>query len=57
MKIGILLSGCGVYDGSEIQEVVLTMLAIEEIGAEYVCIGVDANQHHVINHLTGEEMP
>lgn len=57
MKIGILLSGCGVYDGSEIQEVVLTMLAIEEIGAEYVCIGVDADQHHVINHLTGEEMP
>jgi enhancing lycopene biosynthesis protein 2 len=57
MKIGILLSGCGVYDGSEIQETVLTMLAIEEIGAEYVCIGVDLDQFHAINHLTGEEMP
>jgi enhancing lycopene biosynthesis protein 2 len=56
MKIGILLSGCGVYDGSEIQEAVLTMLAIEEIGAEYICIGIDAKQHHVINHLNGEEM-
>lgn len=57
MKIGILLSGNGVYDGAEIQEAVLTMLAIEEINAEYVCISVDADQHHVINHLTGETMP
>lgn len=56
MKIGVLLSGCGVYDGAEIQEAVLSMLAIEEVGAEYVCIGVNANQHHVINHTTGEEM-
>ena len=57
MKIGILLSGCGVYDGAEIQEAVLSMLAIEELGAEYICIGINANQHHVINHLSGEEMP
>lgn len=56
MKIGILLSGCGVYDGSEIQEAVLAMLAVKEAGHEYVCISVDAPQHHVINHLTGEEM-
>lgn len=56
-KIGILLSGCGVYDGAEIQETVLAMLAIQEAGAEYVCIGVNQQQHHVINHLTGEEMP
>lgn len=57
MKIGLLLSGCGVYDGAEIQESVLAMLAIKEAGAEYVCISVDKNQHHVINHLTGDEMP
>jgi len=57
MKIGVLLSGCGVYDGAEIQEAVLTLLAIEEIDAEAVCISVNKNQHHVINHLTGEEMP
>jgi enhancing lycopene biosynthesis protein 2 len=56
MKFGILLSGCGVYDGAEIQETVLTMLAIQEIDSSYVCISVDAPQHHVINHLTGEEM-
>jgi enhancing lycopene biosynthesis protein 2 len=56
MKIGILLSGCGVYDGAEIQESVLAMLAIKELGAEYFCISVNKNQHHVINHITGEEM-
>ncbi|MBI3135063.1 MAG: isoprenoid biosynthesis glyoxalase ElbB [Bacteroidetes bacterium] len=56
MKIGILLSGCGVYDGAEIQEAVLTMLAIKESGHDYVCISIDKPQHHVINHLTGDEM-
>jgi enhancing lycopene biosynthesis protein 2 len=56
MTIGVLLSGCGVYDGAEIHETVLTLLAIEEIGAKAICISVDANQHHVINHATGEEM-
>lgn len=54
MKIGVLLSGCGVYDGVEIQEAVLTLLAIQESGAEYVCIGVNKDQYHVVNHLTGE---
>lgn len=56
MKFGILLSGCGVYDGAEIQEAVLAMLAVKEIDADYICIAVDAPQHHVINHATGEEM-
>lgn len=57
MKIGVLLSGCGVYDGAEIQESVLTLLAIEEAGHEAICISINDNQHHVINHLNGEEMP
>lgn len=56
MKIGVLLSGCGVYDGAEIHEAVLTLLAIEEIGAQSVCISIDEPQHHVVNHLNGEEM-
>lgn len=56
MKIGVLLSGCGVYDGAEIHESVLTLLAIEEIGATAVCISVNKDQHHVINHATGDEM-
>jgi len=56
MKIGLLLSGCGVYDGAEIQESILAMLAIAEAGAECICISVDKDQHHVINHLNGETM-
>ncbi|MCB9224064.1 MAG: isoprenoid biosynthesis glyoxalase ElbB [Crocinitomicaceae bacterium] len=56
MKFGILLSGCGVYDGAEIQEAVLAMLAVKEAGHDYQCISLDKNQHHVVNHLTGEEM-
>lgn len=56
MNFGILLSGSGVYDGAEIQEAVLSMLAVSESGDTYTCIGVDADQHHVINHVTGEPM-
>lgn len=56
-RIGLLLSGNGVYDGAEIQEAVFAILAIEEIGGEVVAIGINKNQHHVINHITGEEMP
>lgn len=56
MKIGVLLSGSGVYDGSEIQEAVFTLLAIEENGAEAVCFAPDKEQAHVINHITGEEI-
>ena len=57
MKIGVLLSGAGVYDGAEIHEAVLTLLEIEKLGYEAVCIGIDAPQYHVINHLNGEEQP
>lgn len=56
MKIGVLLSGCGVYDGAEIHEATMSLLAIAEMGDEAVCISVDKDQHHVINHVTGEEM-
>ncbi len=52
-KIAIILSGCGVYDGSEIHESVLTLLAIEQQGGTYRCFAPNINQHHVINHLTG----
>jgi enhancing lycopene biosynthesis protein 2 len=51
-KIGVLLSGCGVFDGSEIHEAVLTLLAIDQSGAEAVCMAPDIDQYHVINHLT-----
>lgn len=56
-KIAIVLSGNGVYDGSEIHEATLTMLAIAQQGASYEIFAPDIEQAHVINHLTGEEMP
>ncbi|MEX0331694.1 MAG: isoprenoid biosynthesis glyoxalase ElbB [Puniceicoccaceae bacterium] len=55
-KVGVILSGCGVFDGAEIHESVLTLLALEKAGVEAVCMAPDKEQLHVINHLTGEEM-
>ncbi|XQW85453.1 isoprenoid biosynthesis glyoxalase ElbB [Thalassotalea piscium] len=53
-NIAVILSGCGVYDGSEIHESVLTLLAIDQQGAKYRCFAPNISQYHVINHLTGE---
>jgi len=55
-KIAVLLHGNGVYDGTEIHEAVLSLLAISENGGEAVCFAPNINQHHVIDHTTGEEM-
>ena len=55
-RIGVLLSGCGVFDGAEIHEAVLTMLALDRAGTEIVCMAPNVEQHHVVNHLTQEEM-
>ncbi|WP_297089674.1 isoprenoid biosynthesis glyoxalase ElbB [uncultured Draconibacterium sp.] len=56
-NIAVVLAGNGVYDGAEIHEATLTMLAIAQQGANYQCFAPDTNQAHVINHLSGEEMP
>ncbi len=52
-KIGVVLSGCGVYDGSEIHEAVFTLLAIDRYGAEAVCMAPNA-EFPCVNHLTGQ---
>lgn len=56
MKVGILLSGSGVYDGSEIHETVFSLLAVSEHGGEALFMAPSVNQMHVVNHLSGEEM-
>lgn len=56
-NVGVVLSGCGVYDGTEIHEAVLTLLALDRAGARAVCFAPDKPQLHVINHLSGDEMP
>ncbi len=53
-QVAVILSGSGVYDGAELHEAVLTLLAIENAGATYQCFAPDMEQLHVINHLTGE---
>jgi enhancing lycopene biosynthesis protein 2 len=53
-RLGVILSGCGVYDGSEIHEAVLALLAIERAGAEAICMAPDIQQMHVINHFNGQ---
>ncbi len=55
-KVGVMLSGCGVFDGAEIHEAVLTLLFLEKAGAQVVCMAPDVEQFHVINHLTNEQM-
>lgn len=55
-KIAVVLAGNGVYDGAEIHESTLTLLAIARKGAKYQCFAPDVEQAHVVNHLTGEEM-
>jgi enhancing lycopene biosynthesis protein 2 len=52
-KIGVVLAGCGVYDGSEIHEAVLTLLAIDRNGAEAVCMAPDMELLE-IDHLAGQ---
>lgn len=53
-KIAVILSGCGVFDGAEIYESVLTLLQLAERGVDYQCMAPNIDQMHVINHLTGE---
>ena len=54
-KVGVVLSGCGHQDGSEIHEAVFTLHAIEKAGAEAIIMAPDMDQFHVINHLNGNE--
>ncbi|GAA0698380.1 isoprenoid biosynthesis glyoxalase ElbB [Marinobacterium maritimum] len=53
-NIAVILSGSGVFDGSEIYESVLTFLRLEHNGVRYQCFAPNIEQLHVINHLTGE---
>jgi enhancing lycopene biosynthesis protein 2 len=56
-KFAVVLAGCGVLDGAEIHEATLTLLSIRRNGADYEIFAPDISQHHVVNHLTGKEMP
>lgn len=53
-KVAVVLSGCGVFDGSEIYETVITLLRLDQQGAQVQCFAPNVEQMHVINHATGE---
>lgn len=53
-KIAVILGGCGTRDGSEINETVTLLLALDQHGIKYQCFAPDRNQYQVINHLTGD---
>lgn len=53
-KVGVVLSGCGVYDGAEIHESVLTLYFLGKYGATPLMMAPNVEQAHVVNHLTGE---
>ena len=55
-RVGVVLSGCGVNDGAEIHESVITMLALDRAGVDIVLMAPNIDQLHVINHYTGSEM-
>jgi enhancing lycopene biosynthesis protein 2 len=55
-KFALVLSGCGVFDGAEIHEATLSMLAIARQGGSYEIFAPNIDQHHVVNHLNGQEM-
>jgi len=56
-RIAVILAGNGVFDGAEIHEATMTLYAISKNGGAYDIFAPNIEQHHVINHLTGEEMP
>ena len=56
-NVAVILSGCGVYDGAEIHESVITLLRLDQRGAQVQCFAPNIAQMHVIDHLTGAEMP
>jgi len=57
LKVAVLLAGCGHLDGAEVRESVLALLALDQHGAEAQCLAPNADQHHVVDHATGQPVP
>ena len=55
-KFAVIIAGSGVFDGAEIHEATMTLYAIMKNGGIYEIFAPDIPQHHVVNHITGEEM-
>ena len=51
-RVGVILSGCGVFDGSEIHEAVSALLSLHQHGATYRCLA-PSRDFDVVDHTTG----
>jgi len=55
-KIALVLSGCGVYDGTEVHEASAAMAAITRAGATLEVFAPVKEQFHVVDHTNGDAM-
>lgn len=55
-KCALVLAGCGAKDGAEITEAVSLMIAFSQKGYHVEIFAPDREVHHVINHITGDEV-
>ncbi len=53
-RVAVVLAGCGVFDGSEAYEAVITLLRLDQQNAVVTCFAPNIKQMHVVNHVTGE---
>jgi enhancing lycopene biosynthesis protein 2 len=53
-RVGVVLSGCGSEDGSEIQESILCLLSLERAGAQTICLAPAAVQSRIVDHLSNK---
>ncbi|HKY33452.1 MAG TPA: hypothetical protein VJV23_13040 [Candidatus Polarisedimenticolia bacterium] len=54
-RVGIVLSGCGFYDGTDAAEAILSALSVERAGARPIFLAPEVTQMHTIDHLSGSE--
>jgi enhancing lycopene biosynthesis protein 2 len=53
-RIGVLLSGCGRYDGTEIHEAVLAVLALDRRGARAEFLAPSSVRAETVDHASGQ---
>ena len=54
MRIGVILSGCGSQDGSEVHEATLTLLYLDRADVNSACFAPDKPLSGVVDHRCGK---
>lgn len=55
LRAGVLLCGCGAYDGTDPHEAILSMLSLQGAGIEVIPLAYGSPQFHVVDHTTALE--